>query len=238
MTNPWDENEDIALKRRLRYLELENESLRMQLEIKALNQHLADTNISESPLNSTEFFKKLDEQATSTPKENVRNVIDWSMTPGFQCDESVLQNEGMKLQSHINSQTRIDTDRSNMLNSVSPEHTHQGTQTPTMQLKETGHRVEPLGTPEVMQNQGNKYMTKRIWFEDQNSPREFYTPRQEQTNMKFGDKPQAHRTDIDTLPGLLVQNQATKSSKHTVMMKPATFDGTISWIDYKAHFDV
>ena len=48
--------------------------------------------------------------------------------------------------------------------------------------------------------------------------------------LSFQDKPDRHVTHRKSTVG-------SPSEIKKVMMKPATFDGSIAWIDYKAHFE-
>ena len=71
-------NKKISLKKRLQFLKIKNKSLKLQIKIKALKQFQCKS--SPSTLNSTEFFNKLSNMVTSTPKKTVKNVTDKSVT--------------------------------------------------------------------------------------------------------------------------------------------------------------
>ena len=70
----------------MKMIEMENESLKLQLEIQALDKYVADKSSPHMPLDTTDFFKKLDDSVSpgiqhSTPKERLPDMPDWPRTP-------------------------------------------------------------------------------------------------------------------------------------------------------------
>jgi hypothetical protein len=70
---------------------IENETSNRNLSIRSIGE----TNISPSTFNCTEFFKKLNDMAISTPKENLRNVSDRvfsqeQFTDAYDCPYEIL----------------------------------------------------------------------------------------------------------------------------------------------------
>ncbi|XP_053391746.1 uncharacterized protein LOC128554497 [Mercenaria mercenaria] len=166
------------------------------------------------------------------------------------------QNEALKLQNEISSLEReIDSMQMSFQHQLQGLKTNEEDQAPLSSTPKIMKRklATPLDErrrrflpPTPVYNTGLKDVKTEIF---KTSPLNFNTnmsPRDKFVTFRDRKPKQTSEQNTTTTSNITTENQCQtenmngeygSTSKRTVMMKPATYDGTNSWIDYKAHFE-